>query len=568
MIALLLGLAHAAEPGDADAVVIALREEVQRAVTELALPEAEGPYFVGVRVLDAHRTRVQASLGGLVQQSHRPVRTLSVEVRVGSPQSDNSNFDAARDGFRSAQLVQGRDVAALRHDAWLTLDRAYKDAVEALAAKQAADRRRAQPIERADFAPGEPQQAWAEPVAPVDVEAVTELAREVSAVFLEAPEIEISRVTVEAVAGRWVIVDSLGTEVVEPADELVIRIGARARADDGASVVDQALFVGRASAGLPDASVVRAGALQLAQSLADWRGWPVATEEYVGPVVFEGAAAAELFRHTLVPAVQGTPPVEKPPRGSRVFLFDDASAPSAMRFRRRLLPPGWSVVDDPAWVPHSPSSYAHDGEGQPARFVELVIDGIVRDHLTTRTPSDHTNASNGHARGGSGHLLRAMPSNLRIRPDRRASDGRVHRKAIKLAASYGQDHYVRVRRLSDPSVRALDVGPIATVRSILGFSQPSLPDPVRAVRVFRDGREQPVRGWSLSGIDVRSLREIVAASGSERHAMMLSEPTGRGAGRVPVTIDAPTVLIPEAELAPATTDVERPPSIASPLTSE
>jgi TldD protein len=564
MIALLMFTAAAW----ADPALDALQEELDRAAGGLTLEGAEAPYYVSYRYYDVHRIGVTAQLGGFVAFGEAPDRDLGVEVRVGSEAYDNSNFQSNRwdddNGFDSVSLVIEDVPLALRHDAWLKTDSCYKDAVETLAAKQAADRRRAGEDDLPDFAPGPPQSAAA-PAAPApDAEALKALAGRLSARFLEHPEVEFSIVYASSETGRRATLDSRGARVVEPVSELTLRVVARARAADGATAVDHASWVVRTPDDLPEEAALAAEVDALAERLTAWRALPTFDDEVVGPVLFEGDAALELFRRLLLPALEGTPPPEQPSSGTRMISFgDEPDGPAALQVKRRVLPPGFDVTDDPRADAGSPAAYAYDMEGEPAQAITLVKDGIVRTHYASRTPGQGAQASNGHARGRVGTLMPGVAAITRVEAGRPERARRVHKEALKLAASYGQDHYLVVRRLSDPALAGADVG--AMLR--LGGDSEALPAPIAVYRVYRDGREEALRGAAFSGVDVRLLRDI-AAVGQTQTGTFLQPLNGRLGGPTsgaPTTLTAPEVLISEVVLMPSKADIEAPPKLESPL---
>ena len=90
---LLLALA-AALPARAqdDVVMKAMRDELDRSMKQLQLENLEKPYFIAYRVVDSESTSVSASFGALDSSSQGRSRRISVEVRVGSYQLDNTNF--------------------------------------------------------------------------------------------------------------------------------------------------------------------------------------------------------------------------------------------------------------------------------------------------------------------------------------------------------------------------------------------------------------------------------------------------------------------------------------------
>ena len=562
MMLLTLLAAAAAE----DILVDSLSAELQSNMDALRLEDAAEPYFISYLIYDVDNISITAQLGGLIEDDVSPSRQLGVGVRVGSEALDSANFDALGegDGFSRRSLVRDDVALALQHDAWLITDGAYKSAVENLSRKEALARRRVAVDETPDFAPGAPQQVDLGRAERVDDAALRALARSLSSVFLDYPELNASKVYSGAEFGRRIMIDSTGTRVIEPTSEVGIRVVARAQAADGATLVDEARWVVRTLADLPDEESMRAEVIALAERLSAWRTQPVAELEYIGPVLFEDDAAVDLFRHLLLPALEGTPAPESPPRGSRVVSFS-AEGGGALGVRRRILPTGFSVSDDPAAELALPSAYRYDWEGEPAQRVELVSDGIVRAHFSSRTPSEAVPASNGHGRGFPGELIRGMAANTQIDVKRSRTARQLHRQAMKLTGAYDNNHYLVIRRLAEPALSGDDVG---AMLSLGGNGGAALPAPIELVRVYADGTEVPVRGLNFADVGLSVLRDIVAA-GEATTDTFLEPPPRRGyRGQMyglSVTVTAPDVLIGELELVAGTDAAEKPPKLASPL---
>ena len=89
---------------------------------------------------------------------------------------------------------------------------------------------------------------------------------------------------------------------------------------------------------------------------------PILEQPYIGPVIFEGDAATDLFRFLLLPMLEGTP-TQDPNR------TNDKARSGMIELRpmtgRRLLPEGWNVMDDPQSHPDKPGYSQVDLEGTP-----------------------------------------------------------------------------------------------------------------------------------------------------------------------------------------------------------
>ena len=117
----------------------ALRDELQRGMTELKAKGNPAPYYIGYEVHDRTEVVVSASYGALVQSSSRRARILDTDVRVGdyrldsthAIRSDDFDYSSALSGH-AVTLPLSDDPGALRSVAWLETDRRYKEAAERL----------------------------------------------------------------------------------------------------------------------------------------------------------------------------------------------------------------------------------------------------------------------------------------------------------------------------------------------------------------------------------------------------------------------------------------------------
>ncbi len=80
------------------------------------------------------------------------------------------------------------------------------------------------------------------------------------------------------------------------------------------------------------------------------------------------------------------------------------------------MPSFMSVADDPTLTTFDGNSlsghYVYDDEGQPARKVDLIKDGVLETFLMSRLPIASFSSSNGHGRAESGHMPTGRQGNL------------------------------------------------------------------------------------------------------------------------------------------------------------
>ncbi|MDP2305199.1 MAG: metallopeptidase TldD-related protein [Pseudomonadota bacterium] len=528
-------------------VETALAAELARSMSGLRLPDAPAPFLVAYDVLDGRVVDAFAEQGALVSTGADPYRNLRVEVRVGDATFDSSNFRAfgEPDGVVQRRLPVEDAQVALRREIWLATDAAYKYAVEQYSRKQAA--RRDNPIPRpADWTASPPVVATlpAPAIPPTDRAAIEALVARLSAELATFGDVEISQAIARDWQGRRLVLTSEGTRLWTPTGYTIVRVEGTTRLPDGSTVMDSRSWLARSLADLPPEEELTADVRALGTWLTSLRTAPV-EEDYLGPVLFEGPAAIELFSQLLAAEVVGTPPMEEDSSG----MVDMGGAPSA-RIGRRLLPAGWSMVDDPTTDADVLGRYAYDQEGVAAHRVELVEDGVLRQLLMSRIPRKDLAGSTGHGRSLGAERRSAVPGVVTITPHRSVPDARMRRTGLRLAAQTGRDYLLVIRALTPPAlVESLEVG-IAGEGAMAGLTPP-----YEAYRLYGDGRTEPVRSVRFSGVDRRVLRDIALAGANTGPVDMLDGPPGPAryqigpTGGLATTWDVPSVLITELEIA-------------------
>ena len=281
------------------------------------------------------------------------------------------------------------------------------------------------------------------------------------------------------------------------------------------------------------------------REMADWLvalGEAPVLDDYLGPVLFEEPAAVELFRQLAAPEMVGSPP---PSEGRGIFGEVSDKRPQA-RVGRRLLPNGWSIVDDPG--EGGVGGYELDYEGTPGQRVTVVEDGVVRKLLQSRIPGTAP-ASTGHGRSLGTDRREAMPSMVQVTPKRSRSDRALRRRALRLAEQTGHDSVLVIRRIEPPAM---------TEDFEIFFTgdgpAPGLTRPYEAYLLHKDGSTTPVRGLRFSGVDRRVMRDIVIAGEPGPYHGVLDDQPGPArfyvgaVGGIPCSWSAPPVVITELEL--------------------
>lgn len=539
-----------------------LQRELIAARDALRLPDSAAPYHLRAVVGGLHTVQIQARAGGLIWSSPKPAVWMGLELRVGEPAWDNTGlsglFGTLDDGLLRVSLPVEPDPTALRLALWRATDVAYKQAVENLARKDAQ-------VVRPDDYPGD-LSPWPVVVADegearaTNAAALEALAVDLSGVWRDEPRLTTADVLIGHEAGWRLVVDTDGTRVRRPSEETTLAAVVRTRADDGMLLEDWRRWIVR-DPGALDVDAIRAELRAMGDDLLALADAPTLDEEVIGPVLFEGDAAAALFDHLMTGALLGTPQ-----EADFESIFGDFGGGGATsgRLLRRLLPPGWRVEDDPTASPTHPGAWAYDDEGVPAQALTLVEDGVVRDLAMSRVPRTDLRASNGHGRSNPGQRAVGRLSLTTVTAPKALPETALRRKALKAAAAYGRDWVFVVRRLDDPSVAQWDTD--------LWFSPADvpLPPPLALERLYADGRVERVRGASFSSVERYVLRDVLAAGRPVSIDVMRPFEPGTyetdPLSGLPGRVTAPSVLIGELELVPRTGDASEIP-LLPPLAS-
>ncbi|HEU4383324.1 MAG TPA: metallopeptidase TldD-related protein [Anaeromyxobacteraceae bacterium] len=557
----------------------AMGDELARSMAELRLSGMEKPYFVSYRIDDLEAVAVGASLGSLTISRPARVRLFAVELRVGDYALDNGNWFSTRGGGGAAG-VSGAGQAPLddnyqeiRRQLWLATDAQYKSALEALSGKRAALEARRGPEPLPDFGRQPPVVvAEAPPPAPAPAAELEGLARELSAAFRSAPHVSRSSVTISSRAVFTRYVNSEGTSFTRASPALALRVEAETQAKDGMPVSDALAIHGRSAADLPPRAALLARVAWLASHLRAVAAAPT-LERYNGPVLFEAPAAAEIVAQQLAPRLLAfREPVSDDPRLD-VFVGQMLSqlglGAFADRLGARVLPEFLDVTDDPR-----PSEYrgtpllggqAVDDDGVVPRATALVQGGMLKALLATRVPARGAPRSTGSRRGWG-----PTPSNLLVTASRSAAEAELRKDLLARARARGLDHALVVRRAG--------AGAASTAASRLaaqmGGGSEGGNTLAEVVRVFADGREEPLRGMEIAELSPAAFRDIAAAGDRPAvwsgefmgtHARGLGPGGHMGSEQAVVSCVAPALLFEELTLVGARGPFPAPPVTPSPL---
>jgi predicted Zn-dependent protease len=559
---LLLSVFAAAGPARAqaqdDVVMKAMHDELDRSIRQLHLENLDKPYFISYRVIDSDNTNVSASFGALNSSHQGRSRNFNVEVRVGSYQLDNTNFGSF--GFDmssmmqvfngSSQLPLDDNYKELRRQMWLATDATYKKALEDFSKKKAALENKANTDETPDFSQETPVKiAMDATLVTADRARWEAMARSLSGLFRQMPDVYTSMVSFSASNSYIRFINSEGTSYTRREPRVTFNARASTQAADGTPLEDFVWIYARSLSGLPSEDELGSRVRTLGQELKELRA-ASEIENYNGPVLAEGDAAAQLFEWVFVPNLIGS---RQPIMDSQMGMVMGRNAPQENPFLdkvgAKVLPDFLSVTDNATLADYKGVPLAGwckvDEDGVPTREMKLVENGILKTLLTTRDPVrgfDHSS--------GSRHAGQAAPSNLFVTAENGLSEADLRARFLTMVKERNKEYGIVVRRMRNAQ------------------------HPVLAWKVFADGHEELIRGTQFSGLNAAAFKDIVAASKEQNILTANRRPSannslavftggsalgGEDESSVPVTLAVPSLLFDDVTLHKTRGETPKPP---------
>lgn len=542
-------------PQNSSPLLDAMSTELHRAMTDLAAPPPasgsgaaarQAPYYISYTTHDRYESAMMAQEGALIGGSDQHTRNTDIVVRVGDHQLDNTHGEHRASAVETVAMPLSDDPVAIERTLWWGTNSDYQRALETyLRVKTEEQVRAAEEDQSADFSQESPVTAIGTPAAPpqYDSAAWKERLRGLSAVFRKYPHVYSNFVMMMVTDETSTIVTSDGTRVVKPYRLARVVAVVMTRADDGMDLYRMTGFEAETPAGLPSQATMMDSMNQLAASLEKLRTAPV-TEPFNGPALLSGRAAAVFFHEVLGHRLEGQR--QRGDQEGETFTKDVGKA---------ILPSFMSVYDDPTqqsfqgtWLM---GAYPYDDEGEPARKVDLIEDGVLKTFLMSRLPIAGFSTSNGHGRAQDGFLPTGRQGNLFVSSTKTVPDSKLRKMLIEEAKKQGKPYGLYFEDISS--------GFALTTR---GMPQAFSVVPLVVWRVYTDGRpDELVRGVSIVGTPQAALKSIVATGD---HSEVFNGDCGAESGSIPVSAIAPAMLMSQLETQRVQQETARPPILPPP----
>jgi TldD protein len=508
--AVLLAQATAAKT---DPVLSAMLEELSRSKDQLKMESLARPYYIEYRVTDYEQVEAAAEFGSLTVDQHIKVRVLRVVVRIGDYKQD-SYFGQMGQGVSESAPVEN-DVFALRHALWLATDSAYKNAGEALAAKQAMLKGMTPDTSVDDFAHAQPMAAL-DPLAKLqyDDARLKHMLEAASALYRQDPEVQLMTASALFRVVNEYFVNAEGSITRSGETLYGMNLGGTTQAADGMRMDRSPAILVATPAELPTEAKFVSDAQEVMTTLKQLREAPVVEEEYRGPVLLSADASSDVLATLIGDNSAGRKTA--PGRNGRT------TGAFASSYKTRVLPPFVSVVDDPTQSTFQGQSlvgsYTFDEDAVRVAPVTVIDKGQLVNYLLGRQPIPDFPASNGHDRAPAGGPPQPHFGVLKLQSSDAMSAEAMKQKLIQMCKDLGKPYCYRVQTFG-------------------GLTSPRL-----LYRVWvNDGHEELVRGALISELDVRGLRNDLIAVGNDPYV-------SNRPGNIPATVISPSMLFDELEI--------------------
>jgi len=510
-----------------DPVLRAMQTELEREQAQLVLPGMQRPYFIEYRVDDFATYEAVANFGALVREAEGHQRIVRVTVRIGSYTTDSSSSR----GEGTAMLAPtDNNPEAIRYCLWTATDEAYKNALRAYTTKVAALKRFQTPPTEKDFAPAKAVPSIG-PLVPLEIDRAEWKRRivEASGLYASAPEVrtnaanvQYSSASLRGLAVNRYLVNTEGTVVRQGYGGYSASISVGGQAADGMQLARDNGTTAANAKEMETWPEFRKRVIDDLKSLEALRNAPVVSaEDYHGPVLFSGDAAADVMDRLFIPNVEA----DRPEMGTTARTQGIYTS----SFHARVLPDFLSATDDPLMKSFAGrtllGSYTVDDEGVPAQAVDVAVNGKLENYLIGRTPVRDFPASNGHGRAAVGQAARSREGVMLFKSNAPLSAAAMNARLLAMAKEQGRDVYAAETLGGELAPRLLYL-------------------------VHPDGSRELVRGAVFDELDNRSLRSEIVAAGDDEYV-------SNTLGAVPVTTIAPSLLFGDISVKRATEEQQK-----------
>lgn len=529
-----VGVAAEAKASPVDSVLDSMKDELQRNMQQLRVPDYPPPYYMAYLMRDMESVGYVARFGTPVKRQQERQRMVYADVRVGSPALDNTedpypgmDMDFMDPMYITWAPLQDNDLA-MRRTLWMLTDREYKKSVSSFLKVQAKGIYEGKATDfSGSFTPAPVVNLVGKQLPmPKKTAEYEERVRVLSELVGKNPLVFDAMVGFEVARQDRYFVNSEGSSFYSSEVFYIMNVDAFARAEDGTVLPHSLVYYARTPEQLPTLAQMKADVEKMVAELEALAKAPL-MQPFNGPTLLEEDTAGVFLHEAL---------------GHRLEGHRQAGQDEGGTFRGKvgdlIMPAFLDLVDDPSLAVFQGRGvnghYTIDDEGVVAQKVQLVEKGRLVGFLMTRRPMDKFQQSNGHARASWVSRPVARMGTLVLTPTEGKSREQLKARLMELARQQGKPFGIIVRRAASGATNTSSWG----FQAFKGLAR--LVYKVDAVT----GEETLVRGVELLGTPLSSLMRIDSV-GTEPY--LFNGYCGAESGWVPVSTLTPSLLLSELE---------------------
>jgi len=494
-----------------NAVISTIQKEVDRNKNELKMDKMVIPFFISYSISDRYDYSISASLGSISSYSEAHQRRGLPNLLVGNYHRNNLKTPE-RTPFPSTTSLIDNSIG-VPISIWRDLDSEYKKAVETYQSKMAILQQQTQMEDEKnlpDFEQVTPVNMVMQAVPLNFNKAYWEnYLRKASEIAKQYPEILNSNVTLNARSIMTYTYNTEGSRYTEPYTFYQMVFMANTRADDGQDL-NQAIYEENATfEQMPDLATFTDRCRAMIEDLLKLRKAPVVDDAYSGPVLFEGKALYNLLVQVFFSnnKLAAAPKLAQLPQSSAIIIVNGVPQISSgqgggndfeLMLNKKVISRDISIKSITGQKFYKGQRldgyYSVDSEGvTPDKELMLIENGVLRNLLNGRKPTNKIRHSNGHARYDyNSSSYRVTAGNILITSNQTYSYDELRKKMIEAAKEEDLDYAYVVKFMS---------GGIHYFYKVY----------------VDDGREELVRGATISdATSLRPFKRILGASDKEQ----------------------------------------------------
>lgn len=493
-------------------IMKAMRDELQRNMSSLEHKDYKKPFFISYSIEDVHTLYINATLGAITTSDFSHNRDWSIRVMIGDYQLTDENYEeAANSGSEYSQYLDlplDNDYYGIRRFLWEATDKVYKSAAQTYKNKNATLREKniaPEDLPVADFSRAPViKKNINVPKTDFNKSKYEDIARQLSSLFKDSPEIFYSDVSVLLLNSDAYFINSEGTETKIPVNISAISVNAQTMDNNSEIIADQVLYYFRNPDDLPDPESMKKDVENLKNNIISLRHAKVFEDTYYGPALVTDQAVAQLMAGSLFTGPENLIAYREPlySDAQMAMYYGQRNFSNESKIDKRILSRDISVIALPGLRNYGGyeliGSFEIDAEGVvPPEELKLVENGILKTLLNGRIPTKKIKRSNGHNRFAiiNGTFTKQIgPGVIKVSGNNLKSRDELKEELIKKAIEEGLDYAIIVRPLS----RGLNYCPV----NIYKIS-------------VKDGSEELLRSVNIGNITVNSLKRIFGISDNE-----------------------------------------------------